>query len=213
MRIRILRYIAVLWLAGSAAAQDATPAAPDTKPMEWGSFEAQGAITAGYRLDSIGGRREKFLELFDLRSGPRLFDFNLSGNAKTGTSPFADRFQLDTSGLGGDPFPSGQLTMSKSKVYDLRASFRQTYYYWDRNDNALLPSGLHGLTSNQNWATVRKFGSVNLLLHATRKLKFRIEYGRNARDGIHDACAGLLRIVIFLGHLPARQSVLRRGSA
>jgi hypothetical protein len=197
-----------------AAAQDTNPATPDSKPMELGNFEVQGSITAGYRLESVGGRREKFMELFDLRSGPRLFDFNFSGNGKEGASPFADHFQLDASGWGGDPFPSGQFIMSKTKVYDLRVNLRQTYYYWDRNDNALLPSGLHGLTTNQNWATVRKFASVNLLLHATNRLKFRIEYGRNSRDGINDTTLAL----DYFGSpstwgVSTRQSVLRRSSS
>ena len=170
----------------ASCAMLATLAAQDVPTHDWGGMETQGSFTAGYRLDSIGGRVEKFNELFDLQSGPRLFDFSLSGNAKEGASPFADRFSLTASGLGGDPFPSEQLTISKSKVYDLRASFRQTYYYWDQNDNAIQPSGLHGLTTNQNWATVRRFGSVNLLIHATNRLKFRFEYGRTSRDGIND---------------------------
>jgi len=153
--------------------------------MQWGDFQTQAAITLGYRMESIQGRREKFMELFALRDGPRLFDFNLSGNAKPET-PFADHFNLSASALGGEPFPSEQLTISKAKVYDFRASFRQSYYYWDRNDNAVQPSGLHGLTTNQNWATVRRLGSVNLLIHATNRLKFRVEYGRTSRNGMTD---------------------------
>ncbi len=169
-----------------ASALIATAAAQDVPTHDWGGLDTQGSFTAGYRLDSIGGRREKFNELFDLQSGPRLFDFDLSGHAKEGASPFADNFSLTASGLGGDPFPSEQLTVSKAKVYDLRASFRQSYYYWDQNDNAVQPSGLHGLTTNQNWATVRRFGSVNLLIHATNRLKFRFEYGRTSRNGVND---------------------------
>jgi hypothetical protein len=110
----------------------------------------------------------------------------LSGQAKQGASRFADNFSLTGSGLGGDPFPSEQLTVSKSKVYDLRASFRQTYYYWDQNDNAVQPSGLHGLTTNQNWATVRRFGTVDLLIRASNRLKFRFQYGRTSRNGVND---------------------------
>ncbi len=73
--------------------------------------------------------------------------------------------------------------MRKNRLYDLRVNFRQSYYYWDRNDAATLPNGLSGLTSNHNWATVRKLGSVNLLVHATNNLKFSFEYYRNTRDG------------------------------
>jgi hypothetical protein len=151
----------------------------------WAGFETRGSATAGYRLTSLTGRREKFLELFDLRSGPRLLDFYLDGRARPGAAAFAESFGFSASGLGGDPFPAGQLTLRKSKVYDLRAGFRQTYYYWDRNDSAVLPSGLRGLTTNHNWATTRRFGNVNLLVHATNRLKFRLEYGRNSRDGVN----------------------------
>jgi hypothetical protein len=172
----LLTFIA---LSAAALAQDTPP------PIQWGDFQTQGSATLGYRLDSISGYQPKFLELFDLRSGPRLMDFNLNGSAAPGTSPFADHFQLSASGLGGDPFQSEQLTVSKAKVYDLRASYRQSYYYWNQNDGAIQPSGLHGLTSNQDWATVRRFGAMNLTIHATNRLKLRLEYGRTSRDGMN----------------------------
>ncbi|MBV9084903.1 MAG: hypothetical protein JOZ62_19670 [Acidobacteriaceae bacterium] len=124
-----------------------------------------------------------FKQLFDLNTGFRVFDFNLTGKANDGSNPFADNFQLTASGLGGDPFPGGQLTVSKTNVYDLRVNYRQSYYYWDQNDNAILPNGLHGLTANHNWATVRRFGGLNFLVHATNNLRFRFEYDRNGRDG------------------------------
>jgi hypothetical protein len=152
-------------------------------PFDWGPFQTTGSVTTGYRFDDIGGRKQTFQELFNLESGFRLFDFDLTGRAKEGSNTFADNYQLTASGLGGDPFPGGQLTISKDKVYDLRVNYRQSYYYWDQNDNAILPNGLHGLTSNHNWATVRRFGSLNFLLHATNNLRFRFEYNRNTRDG------------------------------
>jgi hypothetical protein len=124
-----------------------------------------------------------YKQLIDLDSGFRLFDFDLTGRAKEGSNAFADTYQLTASGLGGDPFPGGQFTISKAKVYDLRVNYRQSYYYWDQNDNALLPNGLHGLTSNHNWATVRRLGSVNLLLDATNSLRFRFEYNLSGEDG------------------------------
>jgi len=84
----------------------------------------------------------------------------------------------------GEPFSSAQFTVRKSHLYDLRVNFRQSYYYWNRNDSEVLPNGLSGLTSNQHWATVRKLGSVNLLIHATNNLRFTFEYYRNTRDGV-----------------------------
>ncbi len=172
----------ILWITGFCL-PSVTYAQADPPPFDWGGFRTTGSATVGYRWDDIGGRKQTFQELFNLESGFRLFDFNLTGKAKEGSNSVADDFQVTASGLGGDPFPGGQLTVSKTNVYDLRVNYRQSYYYWDQNDTPLLPNGLHGLTTNHNWATVRKFGSLNFLLHATDNLRFRFEYDRNSRDG------------------------------
>ena len=40
-----------------------------------------------------------------------------------------------------------------------------------------------GLTNNHDWATVRKFGSVDFTLHATNNLRFRFNYYRPSDEG------------------------------
>jgi hypothetical protein len=175
--------IAFAILTGSLLAQDTAKSQDSAKPLVWGGFENTGSATFGYRFTDVNGYQPKFQELFDLRAGPRLLDFSLFGKAKDGENRFADDYSLTASGIGGDPFTSAQLTVRKNRLYDLRVNFRQSYSYWDRNDAAALPNGLSGLTSNHNWATVRKLGSVNLLVHATNNLKFSFEYYRNTRDG------------------------------
>ncbi|MGD0921717.1 MAG: hypothetical protein ABSA70_08160 [Terriglobia bacterium] len=177
----ILIGIMFLILAPLLPAQD--PEQPP--PWTWGGLETQGSATAGYRFTDFKGRQEKFLELFDLQKGFRVMDFNLLGRAKEGSNPFADSYSLSVSGLGGDPFAGGQFTLRKDKVYDLRVNYRQSYYYWDRNDNATFPVPLHALTSNHDWATVRRLGSVNLLVHATNNLRFNLEYNRASRGGVN----------------------------
>ncbi len=182
MKARLAFAPTLVWTIGLAC-PGLVYAQAEQPPFDWGPFRTEGAITTGYRFTSIGGYKQTFQQMFDLESGFRLFDFNLTGKAKEGSNIFADEFQVTASGLGGDPFPGGQLTVSKTNVYDLRVNYRQSYYYWDQNDNAILPNGLHGLTTNHNWATVRRFGSLNFLLHATKNLRFRFEYDRNGRDG------------------------------
>src|SRR5580765_3386343 len=158
--------------------------AQDGKPVAIGGFENQGSVTTGYRFTDIKGYVPKFNELFDLNDGFRLLDFSLFGKAQDGANRFADNYSLTTSGLGGDPFATAQFTVRKYHLYDLRVNFRQSHYYWNRNDAAALPTGLHGLTSNHDWATVRKLGSINLLIHATNSLRFTFEHYRNTRDGV-----------------------------
>src|SRR5688572_14045750 len=144
----------------------------DPKPGP-ASFETEGSVTAGYRFVDVAGRQQKYLELFDLRKGFRLFEFDLFGRAREGTNAMADSYSLNMSGLGGDPYPGGQFTASKTGVYDLRVNYRQHYYYWDRNDEQSHPAGVPGLTINHDWATVRKFGSANLNVNATDRMRDR----------------------------------------
>jgi len=88
-----------------------------------GGFETSGSVDFGYRFTDIKGAQQGFLQLFDLRKGPRLMEFHFSGRAAAGSAPFADTFSLDASGLGGDPFPSVQLNVGKTNLYDLRVNW------------------------------------------------------------------------------------------
>jgi hypothetical protein len=161
------------------AARDASQGSP----LALGDLNAQGSATVGYRFTDVKGYKPQFLQLFDLQKGFRLQDFNVFGKSRGGANPFVDSFSLSTSGLGGDPFPTAQLVVTKNKIYDFRVNWRQSYYYWNQNDNLILPLGLAGLTNNHDWATVRKFGSADLTLHATNNLRFNFEYYRTTNSG------------------------------
>jgi hypothetical protein len=161
----------------------------EAPPISLGGFNTQGSVTFGYRFADIKGYQPMYMELLDLRPGPRLTDFNMFGEAAEGANQFADSYALSMSGLGGDPFPTAQLTVTKNKLYDFRANWRQSYYNWNQNDNVVLPiasaaPGLGtGLTDNHNWATVRKFGSADFTLHATNRLRLNFDYYRTTDDG------------------------------
>src|SRR5947207_11993140 len=169
--------LAVLLVSAAVQAQD-TPAQTNL-----GGFETQGSITAGYRFLDTRGRRENYLELVNLRKGFRVNEFELVGRAPEKGNNYADTYSITASGLGGDPFPGGQIAVSKQGLYDLRINYRQTYYYWNRNDAQPNPGGLNGLSINHDWATTRKLGSMNFTLHATENLRLTFEYNRTAREG------------------------------
>ena len=184
--------------------------------MVLGDFTLSGSATAGYRFTDVKGYEPQYQEMFDLGNGFRLLDLNLYGESQEGKNPFADTFSLQMSSLGGDPFPTAQFAISKKKVYDFRADWRQSYYFWNQNDNVVLPiaavaPGLStGLTNNHDWATVRKFGSVDLTLHATNNLRFHFNYYRPSDEGttFTTRAPDFFGSRPLLGHLCARQSLL-----
>ncbi|HTC64278.1 MAG TPA: MtrB/PioB family outer membrane beta-barrel protein [Candidatus Saccharimonadales bacterium] len=177
--------VALLVSAPFAYAQDSA----EPVPMALGDFTLSGSATAGYRFTDVQGYQPEFQEMYDLRKGLRLLDFDLYGDSESAKNAFADDFSLQLTSLGGDPFPTAQFAISKKKVYDFRVDWRQSYFFWNQNDNVVLPIAAatvgisKGLTSNQDWATVRKFGSADLTLYATNNLRFHFDYYRPSDQG------------------------------
>jgi hypothetical protein len=158
-------------------------------PLTIGGFNTQGSVTVGYRFDDVKGFVPMYQELSGLDKGFRLMDFSVFGEAVTGANTFADSYSLSASGLGGEPFAMGQISVRKNRLYDFRANWRQSHFYSSENDNVVLPiaavgAGLStGLTDNHSWDTVRKFGSADLTLHATNNLRFDFDYYRTTDSG------------------------------
>jgi hypothetical protein len=180
----LISLAALLLCGGVLVAQDNAET-----PLTIGGFNTQGSVTVGYRFDDVKGYRPMFQQLSGLEKGFRLMDFNMFGEAAKGANRFADSYSLSVSGLGGEPFEMGQLSVRKNRLYDFRVNWRQSHYYWNQNDNMVLPiaavgSGLStGLTDNHNWGTVRKFGSADLTLHATNNLRFNFNYYHTSDSG------------------------------
>ena len=181
----LLLLVAALALSGVSTAQDSY----ENAPVNFGDFKTQGSASFGYRFTDVKGFKPMYLEMINLRRGPRLMDFNLFGEAKEGTNAFADDYSLTMSGMGGDPFPTAQLSVTKHRVFDFRASWRQAYYNWNQNDSVILPiTGVAktlstGLTDNHEWETVRKFGTADLTVHASNNLRFNFDYYRTSDTG------------------------------
>ncbi len=186
---RFALFLAALWLIAPLAKAQGDSDDTGVVPITLGDFTLSGSSTVGFRFTDVKGYEPQYREMFDLNNGFRLLDLNVEGEAQDGKNAFADGFSLQVGSLGGDPFPTAQFAISKNKVYDFRVDWRQDYYFWNQNDNVILPiakvAGLStGLTSNHDWATVRKFGSVDFTLHATNNLRFRFNYYRPSDEGM-----------------------------
>lgn len=135
---RVLLLAGLLGMSGMLSAQD-PPTNAEAAPISLGGFNTQGSASVGYRFTDIKGFKPMYREMFGLESGPRLMDFSMSGEAKTGVNTFADDYSLNMSGLGGDPFPTAQLTVSKHKLFDFRANWRQADYFGTRMTMSFCP--------------------------------------------------------------------------
>src|ERR1700689_4896234 len=113
----------------------------EDKPLVLGSFENSGSVTFGYRFTDLSGYKPEYQELFDLESGPRLLDFSLFGHVSDGKHSFMDDYSIVANGIGGEPWSTIQVNVSKKKRYDLHINFQQSHYYWNQNDGAAYPPG------------------------------------------------------------------------
>lgn len=185
----VLLGCSVAWAQDNPDSSDNSGNSDNTEtPVTVGGFNNQGSVTFGYRFDDVKGYRPMYESLSGLGSGFRLLDLSVFGDAAPGANAFADSYSLSVTGLGGEPFQTGQLTVQKSRRFDFRANWRQSYFFWNPNDNVVLPIAplvgvTTGLTDNHAWDTVRKFGSADLTLYATNRLRFNFDYYRTTNSG------------------------------
>jgi hypothetical protein len=183
-RLPVFLACALVALCRGLSAQE--PATTNSNGLD---FQNHGEITVGYRFTDVSGYKPQFQQMFNLRDGFRLQDFLVRGSAKDNENHFADGYSISASGLGGDPFATAQLKVGKTGRYDLRVQWRQSYYYWNQNDNVVLPitsvapTLSTGLTDNHDWATVRKLGSADLTIYATKNLRFNLDVARTTTNG------------------------------
>lgn len=139
-----------------------------------------GTVTVNQRFVDIAGREQKYREFFNLQRGPSA---SLELYGKPASSGFADSYGLDVYGVGSDRYSGGQLRIGKTGQWDLRVNYRESAFFWNRNDDAGHPAGLSGLTTNHDWDTERRFGSAHLNVRTTQRLRLTFDYDRNTRKG------------------------------
>jgi hypothetical protein len=140
-----------------------------------------GTFTLNQRFVDISGREQKYREFFNLQRGPAA---SLELFGKPRASRFVDSYGVDIYGVGSDRYSGGQMRVGKTGRWDLRVNYRESAYFWNRNDAATQPTGLQGLTTNHDWDTERRFGSLHFSARATEALRFTFDYDRNTRTGV-----------------------------
>lgn len=189
---RLIAACAVALVTASPLRAQDRPAGTDATPMT-----AHGTVDVGYRTQDLSGNADTFRQLFDLTDGPRLFgaEFRATGGSASGR-PF-DSLTFNTNGIGGDPFPSVQLRARRSRVYDVRLSWRRLRLF---NVAPQTPDMIDGfdtraVTDRHSWSTSRQLGNVSAAITATPQLQILLGYDRVSRNG----AIGSTRSVDFIG--------------
>ncbi len=183
LNINALVVIAVALLSvAPAQAQDvAAPAAsaPELAASIHGSFDV------GYRFQRVAGSTDAFRQIFDVTGGARLFGVDLRADGGSTPRRFADTFTVTTSGLGGDPFPTLQVSLAKARRYKLQVNWRQSRFFNRAPDT---PSSLGGfdtrvVTDRHSWTTARQVGNVAFTYDVSNRLKVLLAYDRVSNGG------------------------------
>jgi hypothetical protein len=130
---RVVGVLAGLGLAAPAIAQP--PAAPSA---------LTGSISLGVRSVDVSGTTAKYLQDVNLDDGVRLFGVQMSYEP-TQAGGTIDRFDLDATGLGGDPFESIHLGLRKFGAYNLKLDRRRSEYFYA---DTILPADLASIAGS-----------------------------------------------------------------
>ena len=172
----------ILWIAlaafGTLQAQPVI--APTTEQVgsprgeNSGNYNITNSFELGYRWSLVGGDLGEYRSDVNYRNGIRLLSSSLSIDSRDGHGHLFDQIQLNTLGLGNDPYQSAVLRIQKNKLYRYDMTWRLNDYF---NPGLTVAGGLH------QWDTVRRIQDHDLILLPQSHYRFRVGYSRNTQDG------------------------------
>ena len=138
----------------------------DEPPPPTGGYGVDTVVSAGYRMVDIDGAKDKYREDYNLRSGLRLFTFDVDGYAKAPESTRLDRFRLEVDTPGDEPVSHFRLSAADQKLYELRADFTRSKYFYQvpRLFEAPVADDVR-LDDLHDFDLTRTNGSVDLRVH------------------------------------------------
>ncbi|HJQ83942.1 MAG TPA: hypothetical protein VKA21_07700 [Candidatus Binatia bacterium] len=160
-------------------------------------------VSAGYRIVDIDGAKAKYREDYNLRSGFRLFDLDVDGRAKTPDATRLDRFHLEVETPGDEPVSHFRLTAADRTLWDLRADFTRSKYFYQVPQLFELPvAGDLRLDDLHDFDLVRTNGLVDLTLRAPHLPTLLFGYRLYERHGDGVSTVGLPAGDTFLVRAP-----------
>jgi len=137
-------------------------------------YNIRQSFEAGYRWHKVGGDDGMYRSTVNYGNGPRLLSSSLSVNSVDGHGGYFDQIQLNTLGLGNDPYESASLRLEKNRLYRYDLSWRSDEYY---NPGLTIAGGEHFLD------TVRHVQDHDLTLFPQSSFKLFLGYSSNTQTG------------------------------
>lgn len=185
-------------IAASALAQPTV--APTNEPVgivrgeNTSGYNVRQSFELGYRYHTVGGNEDSYRSMVNFGNGIRLLGSSLSVNSLEGNGRFFDQLQLDTQGLGNDPYQNALFRVEKNRLYRYDLSWRSNAYYYP---------GLSSANGAGFSNTVRNFHDQDLILFPQSRLKFFLGYSNNSQTG-----PGISSVVLFQGTAGDRYPLL-----
>src|SRR5882724_2694806 len=171
--------LALLAIMG-VVSQGQTPVAPTAEPVgiprgdNVSGYNVRQSFELGYRWHTVGGDDGMYRSTVNYGNGPRLLSSSLSVNSLDGHGGYFDHVQINTIGLGNDPYESASLRIEKNRLYRYDLSWRSDAYY---NPGLTISGGEHVLD------TVRHIQDHDFTLFPQGSFKIFLGYSSNTQTG------------------------------
>ena len=118
-----------------AATQAQPTVAPTDEPVgiargeDASGYNVRQSFELGYRYHTVGGDEGTYRSMVNYGNGVRLLGSSLSVQSLDGHGRWFDQIQLNTQGLGNDPYQNAFLHVEKNRLYRYDLSWRSNAYY------------------------------------------------------------------------------------
>ena len=171
---------ATAFLLAAIALQAQTPVAPTNEPVgiprgdNVSGYNVRQSFEFGYRWHTVGGDEEMYRSTVNYGNGPRLLSSSLSVNSLEGHGGLFDLIQINTLGLGNDPYESASLRLEKNRLYRYDLAWRSDSYF---NPGLTISGGEHFLD------TTRHLQDHDFTLFPQSSFKLFLGYSNNSQTG------------------------------
>jgi hypothetical protein len=173
-RRRLLAWaLAAPALAQPTVAPTGIPAGP-AEGQSTAGYNIRESFELGYRFHTLGGDEGMYRSAVNFRNGLRLLSSSLQVNSREGHGHYFDLLQLNTQGLGNDPYQNAALRIEKNRLYRYDLTWRSDAYY---NPGQRVAGGQHFTD------TVRRLQNHDVTFFPQSSLRFFLGYSNNVQTG------------------------------